>query len=78
MKGVVCDQVDIAGMQVPALVSPQSPYVLKNSDNKKIYNLRSWEIKKYWKDEIMHAWMVRQNEIAWKRAKQLLKQNVLQ
>ena len=69
MKGVVCDQVDIAGMQVPALVSPQSPYVLKNSDNKKM-NLRSQEIKENLKSR-NHARMVRQNETAEKRAKRL-------
>ena len=69
MKGVVCDQVDIAGMQVPALVSPQSPYVLKNSDNKKM-NLRSQEIKENLKRR-NHARIVRQNETAEKRAKRL-------
>ena len=69
MKGVVCDQVDIAGMQVPALVSPQSPYVLKNSDNKTTESEESRN--KNTLKRRNHARMVKQNETAEKRAKRL-------
>ena len=62
MKGIVCDQVNIVGMQVPAPVLPQSPYVLKNSDNKTTESEESRN--KNTLKRRNHARMVKQNETA--------------